>query len=148
MLCLPASDSKIPEEGRIVSTVSIHQKKFEQAGFSFDRIARLLEFLKNPQNSNSPQEAFEDLYGENITIDANKMNAKRRKKSITIMRRQDFYELLNLEEEKHLVTEDMIKKNYKKLAMLHHPDKHEEGKYDDIAKEQFLKVSSADPRSI
>ena len=148
MLCLPSSDPKIPAEGRVSSKVCIHQKLYEQAGFSFDRIARMLSYLKDPQNQNAQQEAFDDMEAEANPIDVAKMNAKRRKKSITVMRTQDFYELLNIDEERHNVTEDIIRKNYKKLALLHHPDKHEEGKYDDVAKEQFLKVSQSDSRSV
>ena len=148
MLCLPSSDPNQPPEGRVLSKVCIQPKLFEQAGFSFDRIVRMLNFLKDPQNQNAQQDAFDDLETESNPIDISKMNAKRRKKSITVMRTQDFYELLNIDEERHNVTEDLIRKNYKKLALLHHPDKHEDGKYDDVAKEQFLKVSLGDSRSV
>lgn len=140
MLCLPFNDPTIPDKGIVKSSYCLHSKSYEPAGQVHDRISRLIAFRKNVNNINSGEIFPEEDEIDKKEIDFTKLNSKRRKKSITIMRTQDFYEILNLEEDRVLVTEEMIKKNYKKLAILYHPDKHEEGKYDEVAKEQFLKV--------
>ena len=143
MLCLPFSDSSIPMKGNIFAGFTLHQKAYDPAGFNHDKLVRLLTYLKNPENQDSNKDIQDDLELEQKPIDMEKMNAKRRKKSISVMRGQDFYEVLNIDEDKHNITEEMIKKSYKKLAMLYHPDKHDEGKYDEIAKEQWLKIQEA-----
>ena len=140
MLCLPLSNPNIPESGLVVSGYTLHQKWYEPAGFNYDKLVKMICYLKESKCTSTAQEYMDELEGDQKPIDIEKMNAKRRKKSITVMRSQDFYEVLGLDEDKHNVTEDMIKKSYKKLALLYHPDKHDDGKYDEVAKEQWLKV--------
>jgi hypothetical protein len=73
-------------------------------------------------------------------IDYEKLKQKKRKKSLSLMKSEDFYEVLGLDEERYNITEDSIKKSYKKLALIYHPDKYEEGKYDEAAKGKWLRV--------
>lgn len=139
MLCLPHSNPLIPTSGIIHSQFCLYERPFEPAGFNHDKLTRLLTFKKSP-HTHFAQDLFVDE-DDKKPIDLEKMNAKRRKKSITVMRTQDLYEVLNIYEDRTTVSEDAIKKNYKKLALVYHPDKHEDGKYDDVAKEQWLKVN-------
>ena len=143
MLALPPCDPSLPAHGQLVSSFALRERPFEPAGFSHDRLTRLLAFRREPKNLLSADAFPED--DDKQPIDVAKMNAKRRKKSISVMRTQDLYEVLNIYEDRTTVSEESIKKNYKQLALLYHPDKHEDGKYDAVAKEQWLKVSSADP---
>lgn len=140
MLALPPPNPDVPETGIIHSHFRLAYGSYEPAGFSFDKQVRLLDFHRDPANADKVHFNQEDQDADHKPIDMEKMNAKRRKKSITVMRSEDHYEVLNLDEDRTAVTEDQIKKSYRKLSLLYHPDKHDEGKYDEVAKEQWLKV--------
>ena len=77
---------------------------------------------------------------EEKNIDFEKLKQKKRKKSLSLMKSEDFYEVLGLDEDRYNITEDSIKKSYKKLALIFHPDKYEDGKYDEAAKGKWLRV--------
>jgi len=143
MLALPPSNPNIPPTGIVHSQFCLLERPFEPAGFNHDKLTRLLTFKKSPHTHFAQEFIAEE--DDKQPIDLEKMNAKRRKKSITVMRTQDLYEVLNIYDDRTTVSEESIKKNYKQLALLYHPDKHEDGKYDEVAKEQWLKVSSLDP---
>lgn len=141
MLALPPVPEGFSKEGIVYSKFALISGSFEPAGFNFDKLIRLIDVARNPLTSEPVLPSEEELNQE--PIDMAKMNAKRRKKSITVMRGEDFYEVLNLDADRTQVTEDMIKKSYRRLSLLYHPDKHEEGAYDEVAKEQWLKVQEA-----
>lgn len=143
MLALPPSNPDIPDNGIIHSHFSLAVGSFEPAGICFDKLVRLIEFHRDPANVSKVHFNEDDIDPDQKPIDLEKMNAKRRKKSITVMRSEDFYEVLNLDEDRTAVTEDQIKKSYRKLSLLYHPDKHDTGKYDEVAKEQWLKIQDA-----
>jgi preprotein translocase subunit Sec63 len=73
-------------------------------------------------------------------LDYEKLKQKKRKKSLSLMKSEDFYEVLGIASDRNLINEDMIKKAYKKLAIIYHPDKYEDGKYDEAAKGKWLRV--------
>ncbi len=73
-------------------------------------------------------------------IDFEKLkNKKRRKVSLETMNQQNYYELLNLSDDPQSITIDAIKRSYKRLAVMYHPDK-QEGAYTEKSKQEWLKV--------
>ena len=149
MLCLPVSDPSIPIEGRVVSTFLIAQRSVEPAGKFYHKLMKKLSQRQRTRSQHMAEsdEPYVDNDEDELKeaneagIDPEKLKNKRRKKSLSLMKTQDHYELLGLDEDKATVTEDMIKKSYKKLAIIYHPDKYDEGKYDEAAKEKWLRVN-------
>lgn len=74
------------------------------------------------------------------------MKSKKRKSSWVDDGKVNFYEILKLPS-RYEVNLDSIKKSYKKLALVHHPDKQED--YGEKEKEEWLKVKfKRDSRSL
>ena len=56
------------------------------------------------------------------------------------MQSENYYEILGVGNDKSLVHDEVVKKAYKKLAVVYHPDKYKKGTYDDTAKNKWLIV--------
>jgi len=69
------------------------------------------------------------------------MEGKRKQRNKTFSKDISYYELLGLEDIS--AGEKEIKKAFRKLSLIYHPDKYEEGKYDDNAKSKWLAFQTA-----
>lgn len=139
MLALPPSQEDLLEP-LILHSVDIRRKIIEPAGRAFHEYALRINFPNEKQ-----EEEEEEDSGEESKIDMEKMKNKRRKRSWIQTGEESFYDILSLPS-KIEVTNEMIKDSYKKLALIHHPDKKVE--YGDKEKEVWLKVSLKDKRGL
>ena len=138
MLALPPSCPDLGSKKSILSTMSTLTRNFEPAGHTFEfRLDLKLGYTK-----------FVDLEAEGLIADTKEdgdekinvenMQHKRRKQSWVDKMGLNYYEVLNLPS-KHLVTDEMIRKSYMKMAIQFHPDKMAES-YDEAAKQKWLGV--------
>lgn len=75
---------------------------------------------------------------EHVNMDH--LKNKKINKTLNQIKTQDLYEILGLDGDITEVTEDKIKKAYKKLAILYHPDKFANQDYNEKEKERWLRV--------
>lgn len=139
MLALPPSSKDLGSQKLIFSSISTQTRNFEPAGHTFEfRLDLKLGYTKLVDLDS------EDLIADNKDDEATPINVenlahKRRKQSWVDKAGLNYYEMLNLPS-KHLVTDDMVRKSYMKLAIQYHPDKMAEN-YDEAAKHKWLTVS-------
>lgn len=133
MLALPINDPNL-KTALVADSLCLRQKRIEAAGWAFhDYILK----RQNKKSSEAESDSDEDKDRVIPEIDVEKMKSKKRKSSWIDDGKDNFYEILHLPS-RYEVTEEIIKKNYKKLALVHHPDKQEE--YGEKEKSEWLKV--------
>lgn len=131
MLALPLNDTNL-ESALVVDSLCLRQRRIEPAGRAFH------DYILKKQNlENSESECDSDEEGKKVEIDLEKMKSKKRKSSWIDDGKDNFYEILRLPS-RYEVTEEIIKKAYKKLALVHHPDK--QAVYGEKEKGEWLKV--------
>jgi len=98
----------------------------------------------NDDKSSTLSDGDEDPEAAEFNKNKDSMENKRKKqqaqKSGDIMKK-NHYELLAMEDV--YATEDQIKKSFRKLSLIYHPDKYEDGTYDDMAKTKWLNLQEA-----
>jgi DnaJ family protein C protein 2 len=145
VLALPPLDGSLTEPV-IFFSATISQRKVEPCGDVYELyLCRRLGLIEDSESEDEDanQQAEEGDEG----VDKNKMNEKRKKanKSETLKKMlfKNHYDALGLESLYFEASIDDIRKAYKKKVLTHHPDKfEEEGGYDEIAKQQWLSVTS------
>lgn len=140
MLALPPCDYDLLEP-LVASTISLQQIDVEPAGEAYEAyVAR--RYLQADE-----VEEGEDLQKEEgeAEINKEKMNEKRKKhkEAMKNLIFKNHYQALGLEHLYFDATVEDVRKAYKIKVLLHHPDKFEEGGYDDIAKKQWLAIQDA-----
>jgi DnaJ homolog subfamily C member 2 len=119
------------------------KRQVEPVGDTYELyLMRRLGLIEESESENEQEEKEEGDKGDEVNKD--KLNDKRKKANKDdIMKKLIFknhYHALGLEEKQTDATIDDIRKAYKIKVMSHHPDKFEEGAYDDSAKAQWLSV--------
>lgn len=100
----------------------------------------------NPNKTGESEEEAEeqDKFDEaEFAANKEKMNAKRKQNQTSRgdLSKKSHYELLDLSDLD--ASENEIKKKFRKLSLTYHPDKYEEGKYDELAKKKWLQLQNA-----
>ena len=125
------------------------QRKVEPAGDVYEiYLCRRLGLIKDKEaKSPSKDDDGDDDDGapaDDAGVNKEKLNEKRRKaKKEDAAKKTVFknhYQALDLELKFVYSTLDDVRKAYKQRVLTHHPDKHEEGGYDEVAKQQWLAV--------
>lgn len=139
MLALPLSSSDLGDDKLVTSSMCTLTRNFEPAGHTFEfRLDMKLGYVKVVDIET--EDLIDDAKDEGeVPINMENLNNKRRKQSWVDKDGLNYYEALHLPS-KHLVTDEMIRKSYMKLALIHHPDKKAEN-YDEEAKKKWLTVS-------
>lgn len=147
-LALPPIDEQL--EGPVVlQGTYISQRYVEPAGDVYELyLMRKLGLLDEP---NSEEEQEKENMEEAEAVNKEKLNEKRKKANkddiIKKLVFKNHYHALGLEHLQFEATIDDVRKAYKIKVLSHHPDKFEEGAYDEVAKQQWLSVLSAYCRS-
>lgn len=128
MLAICPGGEGLPAAGVVYAGFTLVSKAYEPAGRAFQAAAAVLLGLE--------VEAEED--GPEPEIDLGKLRGKRRR--LAGVAKEDLYEVLELQEERALITELRVRECYRRLVLLYHPDKYAEGEYTPQAKEKWLKV--------
>lgn len=137
MLALPLSCTELGSKKAILSSICTFTRNFEPAGHTFEfRLDLKLGYTKMVDLD---EDLIADTKDEAENINMENLQHKRRKQSWVDKAGLNYYEMLNLPS-KHLVTDEMIRKHYMKLAILNHPDKMASN-YDEAAKKKWLGVS-------
>lgn len=147
-LALPPIDEEL-EGPVIIQGTYIAQRYVEPAGDVYELyLMRKLGLLDEP---NSDEEQEKENMEEGEAVNKEKLNEKRKKANKEdIMKKLVFknhYHALGLEHLQFEATIDDVRKAYKIKVLSHHPDKFEEGAYDEVAKQQWLSVMSTYRRS-
>jgi DnaJ family protein C protein 2 len=157
---LPCSDPTFPKP-QIMASMTLRTRKVEPVGHLYQSYyqnhqANLTGAYKgddsnegtpideSKQNLDSDEEEARDLDAAAEAKLKEAMNKKRKQKqqsSLGDLSKKNHYELLLLEDAN--ATEDQIKKSFRKLSLIYHPDKYEEGKYNESAKAKWLQLGSA-----
>ena len=140
MLALPCSDVELGNEKIVLNSISIMRKNVEQAGVPFEQLLGTQRSDKKEEKEVKEEEMIGSDNEENIDFD--NLKKKKRKQSWVDKEGKNYYEVLELPS-RHLVTEDIVRKQYRKLALKYHPDKHKDGEYAGTAKQKWLKISNA-----
>ena len=152
LLSITYTENEVPYNGIIYRSASIYTKTIEPAGRGYDPFVS--RYLKRQQYSEEKdysieEEVEEEIDAENADhINMDKMKKKKLNKTIHQIKNQDLYEILDLHDDIDELTENQIKKAYKRLAVIYHPDKYTEETYTDEAKEKWLRVRLLDHGSV
>jgi len=151
MLALPLSDSGLGANGfKISASLTLHpdyKKTIQAAGHFFDQFYKdkvLGHYNKKNQAEGSDEEEqkAEDFNKDDI----NNFEKKRHKKTAADILKdrleENYYNILGLHELGMGASDDQIKKAYRKLALIHHPDKATEENRAET-KEMWLKMQKA-----
>lgn len=140
-LALPPIDDTLIEP-LVTAGVTTSQRNVEPAGETYELY--LLKRLGLIEESESEAEEEKATGEDDEGINKDKMNEKRKKANKDdIMKKLIFknhYHALGLELLQFSATIEDIRKAYKIKVLSHHPDKFEEGAYDEAAKQQWLSV--------
>ena len=126
ILCLPPATGKLPEEGGVVvsSPATPYRKPIEHAGHSYQQklirtyALNATEELLHPADSNKEKETKRAP-----TLRANDSDAAKSLASKMAVGSDDLYELLELGEKRWHATADDIKKSFRRISLIYHPDK-------------------------
>ncbi len=131
MLALPFNDLEI-KEPQILCSLSLKRKKIEPAGRAFQKFIRGEIKEENEQKELQEEKEIKDH------IDLEKLN-KKRKRSWTVKNGDNFYDILKLPSRIE-TTEELVKKQYKKMALKNHPDKFGKDEWTEARKTKWHKV--------
>lgn len=147
-LALPPSDKTLDGPLMLQGTY-ISQRHVEPAGDVYELY--LMRRLGLRDDLDSEEELEKENAEEAEAVNKEKLNEKRKKANKDdIMKKLIFknhYHALGIEHLSFNSTIEDVRKAYKIKVLSHHPDKFEEGAYDEAAKQQWLSVSEADCRS-
>jgi len=140
MLALPPCDYDLTEP-LVSSTITLQQISVEPVGEAYEAYAarRYLQAEEVEEGEDLQKEEGEE------EINKEKMNEKRKKhkEAIKNLVFKNHYQALGLEHLYFDATVEDVRKAYKIKVLLHHPDKFEEGAYDEVAKKQWLAIQDA-----
>ena len=155
LLALPPSDGEASIQ---LQTFSLKERKVEPVGHNYEKYYLKIKSLRNVKDGESPTdedklnsqdnesvksgEDNEDDGDEKVNkADMNKKRKNKRDQAINNYVKKTHYELLNLEDVQS--NENEIKKAFRKLSLIYHPDKYEEGAYNENAKKNWLNLQEA-----
>ena len=140
MLALPPCDYDLTEP-LVSSTITLQQIDVEPVGEAYEAYVarRYLQAEEVEEGEDLQKEEGEE------EINKEKMNEKRKKhkEAIKNLVFKNHYQALGLEHLYFDATVEDVRKAYKIKVLLHHPDKFEEGGYDEVAKKQWLAIQDA-----
>lgn len=141
-LALPPIDPELKGPIIYLGTCTI-KRQVEPVGDTYELyLMRRLGLIEESDSDNEQDEKNGEEQGD--TFNKEKLNDKRKKANKDdIMKKLIFknhYHALGLEEKQTDATIDDIRKAYKIKVLSHHPDKFEDGAYDESAKAQWLSV--------
>ena len=136
-------------DGRIVEGFNLTRRTIEPAGAHFETLLKkyrkqiatyeggIAQYSsENEEDSSEEQNNQEGDLGKKVNVE--ELKKKRLKRTDES---EDLYEILGLTgQEQDEITESQIKKSYKDLAVLFHPDKYKDREYNQQAKDRWLKV--------
>lgn len=138
MKALPFPDKTIGDEKQVTGKFSLLSKKFEPAGEIFEKLLGI-QSGRITQETAKEEEITKEEKIEEKKIDFDNLKNKKRKQSWVDKDGLNYYEVLELPS-RNLVTEEIVKKQYKKLCIKYHPDKYQKDEYDEKAKKKWLSV--------
>jgi DnaJ family protein C protein 2 len=144
---LPPIDETL-EGPTVLQGTYIAQRHVEPAGDVYELY--LMRRLGLLDASDSDEDQDKENAEEAEAVNKEKLNEKRKKAKIAnkddIMKKLIFknhYHALGLEHLSFEATIDDVRKAYKIKVLSHHPDKFEDGAYDEAAKQQWLSIQDA-----
>lgn len=136
MLSLTYTADWEPITGEVLGGFAMISRGVEAAGRPYE--AFLARFHAAGQGK-VIEECEEDIV-ETGEINEAKLKTKRRK--LSTAHKDDLYEALELYEDRGSITDEDVRRAYKKLVVLYHPDKYGVGDdYTEAAKAKWLKVN-------
>lgn len=129
ILCLPPATGELPAQGGIVvsSAAKPLPKPIEHAGHSYQQHVIRTYALDNQETSSDPEEDARPPSKSQGTPDAPSHSAAddaaKKLASKMAIGSEDLYELLELGEKRWHATADDIKKSFRRISLIYHPDK-------------------------
>jgi len=149
MLALPLSDSGLGVNGfNISASLTLHpdyKKTIEAAGHFFDQFYKdkvLGHYNKKSEGSDEEETKAEDFNQDDVKNFEKKRHKRTEADMIKDRLEENLYNILGLQELGMGASEDQVKKAYRKLALIHHPDKATEENRA-ATKEMWLKIQNA-----
>lgn len=124
ILCLPPATGDLPEHGGLIvsSPATPFRKPIEHAGHSYQQQLIRTYALNSPEVSSCDEQSQKSSDAESTharrTNDAAKSLASK-----MAVGSDDLYELLELGEKRWHATADDIKKSFRRISLIYHPDK-------------------------
>lgn len=142
MLALPLSDPELFENGfKVYSSFTLHpdyKKRIDAAGARFEEFYRET-FLGIKKEKEEEEEKVEEINEDDVKNFEKKRHKKDPKDALKDQLENNHYNILGLEALGMGASESQIKTAYRKLALIHHPDKSADAKTTPM----WLKIQSA-----
>jgi DnaJ family protein C protein 2 len=149
MLALPLSDSGLGANGsKIFASVTLHpdyKKTIDAAGHFFDQFYKdkvLGHYNKKSTGSDEEETKAEDFKEDDVKNFEKKRHKRTEADKLKDRLEENLYNILGLQELGMGASEEQVKKAYRKLALIHHPDKATE-ENTASTKEMWLKIQNA-----
>lgn len=149
MLALPLSDSGLGANGSHISaSLTLHpdyKKTVEAAGHFFDQFYKdkvLGHYNKKSTGSDEEETKAEDFKEDDVKNFEKKRHKRTEADMLKDRLEENLYNILGLQDLGMGASEDQVKKAYRKLALIHHPDKATEENRAST-KEMWLKIQNA-----
>ena len=155
-LALPPSDPALVNP-TVLSTLSTKSKLVEPVGHNYQAYFHKIQASrsgvtetktkdegKDKSNDEGSGKSDDEDTKQDRAFDQADMNKKRKQKRDTAINnyiKKNHYELLGLEDVSS--DEKAIKKAFRNLSLIYHPDKYEEGAYNENAKQKWLNLQEA-----
>lgn len=129
ILCLPPATGELPEEGGLVvsSPATPRRKPIEHAGHSYQQQLIRTYALDADADLAHPADRSEQEQqarkGQPAALRASHGDAAKSLASKMAVGSEDLYELLELGEKRWHATADDIKKSFRRISLIYHPDK-------------------------
>jgi len=149
MLALPLSDPTLENGAKVLSSFTLHPdyvRRIEPAGHKFNDFYRekVLNYNQKEESSDEEETKAEEFDTEKVK-DWEKKRHKKNEMDILKQKLQEesYYDILGLSELGMGASDSDIKKAYRKMALIYHPDKTNTENEDPKNKEMWLKVQKA-----
>lgn len=126
ILCLPPATGDLPEEGGVVvsSPASPRRKPIEHAGHSYQQqLIRTYALDADADLTHPADKAEQQAKKGQPSLRASHGDAAKSLASKMAVGSDDLYELLELGEKRWHATADDIKKSFRRISLIYHPDK-------------------------
>lgn len=127
ILCLPPATGDLPESGGLVvaSSATPYRKSIEHAGHSYQQQLIRTYAVGEPLDFPHPADPIQSVEKNksHTTLRAHSRDAAKSLASKMAVGSDDLYELLELGHKRWHATADDIKKSFRRISLVYHPDK-------------------------